>query len=81
MAQISRKSLPYLFLTAYLAIAVMGAFSFAAVEAFRSVKLEMENSGSNRAFDSLSGQETMVVTEADTIYFSLSSIGFQRVTP
>ncbi|MDR3248174.1 MAG: hypothetical protein LBT39_05250 [Treponema sp.] len=81
MGRVSRKSLTHLFLTAYLAIAVMGAFSFAAVDAFRSVKLEIENSSSTGVFGPLGGRETMVVTEADTINFSLSRIGFQRVTP
>jgi hypothetical protein len=80
-----RKKLPRLIFTVYTALAVIGVFSFAAVDSLRSVAFEMgEPAGDrisgfpdNRLFQ-YSAEEPALVAETSETQFPSMRMGFQR---
>jgi hypothetical protein len=87
MIRSSRKNLFYLITTAYLALAVMGTFSLAAAEPFRSLITGMENSPLESAFASPDdylvqhpAEEPVIATKTRSGVSSPLRLSFQRVT-
>jgi hypothetical protein len=84
MSLFARKKLPCLIFTVYTALAVIGAFSFAAVDSLRAVDFELGEPG-NRIFGSLDtyfvqspAEEPTLVVKANGTQFSPVRVGFQR---
>jgi hypothetical protein len=86
MVLFSWKKPPHFFLAAYIAIAVMGAFSFTAVNTLRSVNFEAKNPMSDKIFASFDNyfiqcqaEESTVITKTGNTRFSPLRMGFQLI--
>jgi hypothetical protein len=87
MVRFSGKKLSVFLLTAYIALSVVGTFSFMMVEPLRSVKCEMENSVTDKIlsivdnyFSQHPAEEPAVATKAANTQFFPLRIGDQRVS-
>jgi hypothetical protein len=86
MVWFAQKKMPCLILTAYIALSVMGAFSFAAADALRSVNFKAETLMPGRVSDSMDNyfirhpaEEPVVITKTDNTQIFPLRVGFQRV--
>jgi hypothetical protein len=86
MVRLLWKRLPQLFLAAYVAIGVMGVFSFAAVDALRSLNFEAKSPMSDKIFASpdsyfiqYQAAGAAIITKTDNTQFSPLRMGFQRI--
>jgi hypothetical protein len=86
MVRVLWKRLPQLFLAAYIAVAVVGAFSFAAVDTLRSVNFEAKNPMPDKIFASpdsyfiqYQAAGLTVITKTGGTQFSPLRMGFQRI--
>jgi hypothetical protein len=83
----ARKKLPCLIFTVYTALAVTGAFSFAAVDSLRSVDFELGEPAGDRISGALDtyfvqyqAEEPALVAKTSSAQFSPIRMGFQAST-